>query len=208
MNIYLQIFLYFDAIMVGVIATIAIHHAYYHFRPPKKEAEKPLPLPSFQELTPALKQHLRETAKEHFEEVIENSTAKMQKDLADTEERLTKQLEKLGTMLVDKEMGRYRSELSKLHDATKTTAHAADKDLAEHQIALKNKYYDELTAEKQHIMQQIDTKLADAVASFLMETLQHNIDLGAQNDYLISMLEEHKDDFKREVDTVETPTAK
>ena len=30
-----------------------------------------------------------------------------------------------------------------------------------------------------------------------MDTLQHNVDLGAQNSYLIATLEEHKNDLKK-----------
>ena len=51
---------------------------------------------------------------------------------------------------------------------------------------------EEITNEKEKLIQQIDTRLADAVTSFLIETLGHNVDLGAQNKYLIEMLEEHK----------------
>ena len=32
-----------------------------------------------------------------------------------------------------------------------------------------------------------------------LDTLQHNVDLGAQNSYLIATLEEHKNDFKKGV---------
>jgi len=46
---------------------------------------------------------------------------------------------------------------------------------------------------------QIDTKLTDAVTSFLNETLQHNVDLGSQTDYIIGMLEEHKDTIAKEI---------
>ena len=61
--------------------------------------------------------------------------------------------------------------------------------------------YDEQlrAAEKQQLIAQIDTKLADAVTSFLVETLGHNVDLGAQSDYLISVLDEHKAEFTKRV---------
>jgi hypothetical protein len=49
-----------------------------------------------------------------------------------------------------------------------------------------------VAAEKQKMIELMDTKLADAVGSFLVETLQHNIDLGAQTAYLTAQLEEHK----------------
>ncbi len=57
----------------------------------------------------------------------------------------------------------------------------------------------EILDDKQRLTQQIDAKLGDAVASFLLETLGHNVDLGAQTAYLTALLDEHKEDFKREV---------
>ena len=46
---------------------------------------------------------------------------------------------------------------------------------------------------------QLDTKLSDAVAAFLADTLGHNVDLGAQTSYLVSQLEAHKDELIKEV---------
>ena len=53
----------------------------------------------------------------------------------------------------------------------------------------------EITAEKEVLIKLANAKLADAVASFLIETLGHNVDLGAQSAYLTEMLEEHKDEI-------------
>ena len=53
----------------------------------------------------------------------------------------------------------------------------------------------EVTAEKQFLINLANAKLADAVASFLVETLGHNIDLGTQTTYLTAMLEEHKEEI-------------
>jgi hypothetical protein len=39
---------------------------------------------------------------------------------------------------------------------------------------------------------QLEEKLSDAVSSFLLEALQHSVDLGAQAQYLTTVLEEHK----------------
>ncbi|MGB3023619.1 MAG: hypothetical protein WBB39_02320 [Candidatus Saccharimonadales bacterium] len=57
----------------------------------------------------------------------------------------------------------------------------------------------EIEAKKAFMIRQIDTKLADAVSSFLVETLGSNIDLGAQEPYLTSLLESHKEELKRGV---------
>lgn len=71
--------------------------------------------------------------------------------------------------------------------------------LAERESALEGKLDAELAAEREKLLRQIDTKLGDAVGSFLIETLGTNVDLGAQTPYLLGLLEEHKDDFKREI---------
>lgn len=57
----------------------------------------------------------------------------------------------------------------------------------------------QVAKERQLLIQQIDTKLGDAVGSFLLNTLGANVDLGAQTPYLLQLLESHKDEFKQEV---------
>lgn len=65
------------------------------------------------------------------------------------------------------------------------------------QAELEKQLEDTIKTKEEIIIKNIDTRLGDAVISFLNETLQHNVDLGAQSDYLISMLNEHKDEFKK-----------
>jgi hypothetical protein len=55
------------------------------------------------------------------------------------------------------------------------------------------------TKQVDNLVKQLATEMADAVGSFLQEALQHNIDLGEQSAYLVSVLEEHKADFIKEV---------
>jgi len=71
--------------------------------------------------------------------------------------------------------------------------------LTKRQAELEAKLDEEMAGEKQKLVSQMETKLADAVAAFLTETLQHNIDLGAQGDYLTALLEEHKDELVRDM---------
>ncbi|NCU30433.1 hypothetical protein EOM57_01360 [Candidatus Saccharibacteria bacterium] len=68
--------------------------------------------------------------------------------------------------------------------------------LDERKKQLIDKLDTEFVAERERLYTQIDTKLGDAVATFLTETLQHNVDLGAQSEYLAVMLEQHKDELK------------
>lgn len=252
----LQLFLLADMFVLGIIATIAIQHAYTHFlhkRHPERDhaALKDSPLPQ------ETKERLIKEAHDNFQDVLDASADSLQHDLKTTADQLNAHLEELGNDTIHKEVERYREQLEQLYNHAekdvsgavedvnnyiadhkqkldKLSSHAdtaidgANKDIENYKQELKNKldqlyeradtaitdvstdidnYTKELKqqlskdieAEKQQLLERLDTKLADAVTSFLMETLRHNVDLGAQNDYLTSMLEEHKSELKEGV---------
>jgi F0F1-type ATP synthase membrane subunit b/b' len=198
-----------NVFFIGALTAIAIRHAYAHFRPAHHEEEKPVhhPAPTAH-LPPAVRDQLLRSAQANFQAVLDKSAAQLQHDLTSTTVQLNKQLEKLGTKIVDDEIGRYHTSLEQLRVQAETTIGGAQTEIATHQADLKTKLAEQQTkleaelaekmaAEQQRLIQQIDTKLADAVASFLMETLQHNVDLGAQSAYLTAMLDEHKDELTK-----------
>jgi F0F1-type ATP synthase membrane subunit b/b' len=210
----LQIFLFLNVFVIGALTAIGIRHAYAHFRPDahEKHASHPAPV----KLPPAVRQELLDTAAKQFEKILERSASELQKDMQATGSQLNTLLEKLGTNMVEQELKRYRDSLEDLRTQTETTLHNAQADITTHQAELDTQFEvrkaeleakltEEMAAEKQRLLSQIDTKLADAVASFLLETMQHNVDLGAQTPYLTKLLEEHKADFAREVG--DAPTA-
>lgn len=196
---FLQLFLLFDVFLMGAIAATAIRHAYAHFRPHDEEPKKGHTPTQNGHLPPSVREHLLEEAQANFESVLNRSATELQKDLASTAAEIKKQVEKLGNEATDKELDHYKATIADLQKQTEDDIGAVDKELAESQAELKAKLAEEMAAEKQRLIQQIDTKLADAMASFLTETLQHDVDLGAQSAYLIAMLEEHKADFAKEV---------
>jgi peroxiredoxin len=100
---------------------------------------------------------------------------------------------------VSGELDRYRQDLAKLHEQAHANIVGISQEVAKHEEEVKSKITQELETEKQRLLSQIDTKLADAVGSFLLEALGKNVDLGSQNVFLMQMLEEHKSDFVQEV---------
>jgi len=199
---FLQIFLLIDVFFIGVIAATAVRHAYAHFRPHEHESEKhPVHPPQNGHLPPAVREQLLAKAQANFQNVLDRSAAELEHDLQATGGRISKLMEQLGTEIAGKEMERYRAELDDLRKKTEAMLSGAQAELNTHQTDLKAKIAEEAAAEKAQLLAQFDTKLADAVAAFLTETLQHNIDLGSQMGYLTSMLEEHKAELKQEVDS-------
>ena len=74
-----------------------------------------------------------------------------------------------------------------------------DTELASRRRELQEKLDQEIQAKRDFLARQLDTKLTDAVNAFLLESLQHNVDLGAQASYLTSLLDEHRDELINEV---------
>lgn len=213
----LQVFLIVNVFLVGVLSAIAFRHAYAHFRPAKPVAPKPKAVVQGLHLPREVKEQVLAAGLVKFQTILDHSAEELQNDMKSTTIQLNKQLEKLGTEIVASEMQRYKDSLDELRAQAETTLSGAQSEVDKHQAELEAKFAErraeleaklteEMSDEKQRLLAAIDTKLSDAVASFLIETLQHNVDLGAQTAYLTSVLEEHKADFRREV-ADEIPTA-
>lgn len=187
---FLQIFLLINVFIIGALSATAIRHAWAHFHPRPAKVDKPTVQPVH--LPPEVKEKLLEKAQADFKAILDKSANELQTDLQTTATELNKQLEKLGDAVVTSEAERYKTMLEALRVQAETVITTAQSDIKDHQTDLKAKITDNVKAEQEHLIAQLDTKLADAVSSFLTETLQHNVDLGAQVPYMLATLEEHK----------------
>lgn len=195
----LQAFLYVNFFLIGAMVVLAVQHAYAHFRPHEHDAEHHHAQPEGGHLPPAVRQQLLEDAQKDFERVLKRSATELQTDLASSSESIRKQVDTFSNDVIKQELVNYRAKIAELEKQTETVVNGMHQEISSHQEDLKAKLTESIEAEKQRLVQQIDTKLADAVASFLSETLQHNVDLGAQSPYLMSVLEEHKAELAKEV---------
>jgi DNA anti-recombination protein RmuC len=198
-NILLQIFLYLNVFIIGALVVIAAQHANAHFRPAKHEPENPQPAPTNEPLPAAVKEHLLQVSQDQFQTTLHHSINHLQHNLDDTTEQINNLIKRLATEVVSSELEHYRTNLARLHEQAEKDLGGIKQEVDAYQTELRAQVAQELETEKQRLIKQIDTKLADAVGSFLLETLQHNVDLGSQAAYLTAMLEEHKADFIQEV---------
>jgi DNA anti-recombination protein RmuC len=195
----LQIFVYLNVLIIGAVAVIAAQHAYAHFRPDKHEPEKHHTPPPNDHVPAAVKEHMLQASQAKFETMLNQSVDALQHDLNNTTEQINNLIKRLATEVVGSELEHYRNDLAKLHEQAQKDLGGIKTELDGHQAELRAQAAQELEAEKQQLIKQIDTKLGDAVGSFLLEALQHNVDLGSQTTYLLALLEEHKADFTQEV---------
>jgi hypothetical protein len=202
---FLQIILFINVFIMGVLITTAVRHAKAHFRPPPPPKEEPQPFVTNVTLPAAIKDRLLQASQVEFQTAISHSADRLQQELGSTSEQINNLIRKLVTDIVSSELEHYRAEFTELHKQTVATMGTVKQSIDGHQAELKAQLAQEMEAEKQRLLKQIDTKLSDAVGSFLIETLGHNVDLGSQSAYLTGMLEEHKAEFMKEVGD-ETPT--
>ena len=210
-GIFLQVFILVNVFLIGVVSAIGLRHALAHFRPHAHDADRvQKPTPPAVRLAPEVKEKLLQDAQKNYQKILDNAAGELQLDLARTSEQLNKKLDALGNQIVTDEMKRYQKSMEELQQHTEQAVHGTQEQLDKHQDDLKTrlaerqkqleaKLDEDIAAEKELLIAQIDTKLADAAASFLLETMQHDVDLGAQTTYLTKMIEEHKDEFKKEV---------
>lgn len=197
----LETLLIITCVAIGALAVIAVQHALAHFRPQVHDAEHihAHAAPQGGHLPPAVREQLLADAKKDFEKVLRQSALELSQDLQSTAADIKQKVQELGTDAVAKELENYRAKIAELQQQTETTVGAMHQEITSHQEDLKAKMTEAVAAEKQHMIEQMDTKLADAVTSFLTETLQHDVDLGAQTTYLTKMLEEHKAELTKGV---------
>lgn len=197
-----QIFLYLQIFVMGALAAVAARYAYIHFKSSSSSAAPVTPHAPQQQnepLPPVLKERLLEASQIKFQDVLNNSAIQLQQGLEVTNGHINNLVLRLATEIVSGELERYRNDLDKLHKQAEKNMAGISEEVAKHKAEVEAKITQEIEAEKQRLIKQIDTKLADAMGSFLAEALQHNVDLGSQSAYLVSLLEEHKADFIKEV---------
>jgi hypothetical protein len=207
LSLFLQLFLLADVFFVGVLTTIAVQHARAHFVGQGSVPETPAPRPTISTpatppppvMTPMMRERLAHESQKHFEESVTAAVQQLQQNLGATATELDQLLRRLGGEIVGNELERYRVELSQLRQQAQADLGTIKTEITGHKAELEKQAADELAAEKQRLIKQIDTKLGDAVSSFLLDALGHDIDMGAQEQAVLAALEAHKADLKAEV---------
>ena len=199
MNSLLQIFLYLDVFIIGAVFAVALRHGIAHYRPAELPAKQPKDKAEANHLSLAMRQKLIEQSSDKFKLIIDHSAKQLEQELAMTGERINITVKKLAADIVTKELEGFQTmfrqyqerAVKELEDTKTKTDLLTDQLQSQAQAAA--------IAEQQRLLDLIDNRLSDSVMSFLVEAMQHEVDLGSQSDYLIKLLETHKDEFKQAV---------
>jgi F0F1-type ATP synthase membrane subunit b/b' len=196
---FFQVFILVDVFAFGILVALATRYAIAHINTRKELAERNLTPVDTDHLPSVIKERLLQLSQEDFQQALKTTADILQNDLASTAKQINTLVNHSATEIVGHELESYRLKLAQLQKQAEADMGNIKKTIEGHEAEIKTQITKELEAEKQRLINQIDTKLSDAVGSFLVETLRHNIDLGNQNEYLVALLEEHKNDFINEV---------
>lgn len=205
-SVLFQLFIMVNVFFIGVLTSIAIRHVLAHFRQQEHEIEAAHHKNPAAHLPIATKERLLHTAEANFQAIIDRSTKELERNLGNINLQASKRVEKLTQQIIDKETEHYQTTLNKLQTEAVNKGNTVQSEIDKYQVELKAKLTarqieleNQLTARmnerETQAARDLDTKLADGIAAFLTETMQHNIDIGAQSDYLIATLNEHKSEL-------------
>ncbi len=201
MNLFLQIFLYFDVFIIGAVAATALRHGYAHFRPhPDAKVNHPAH-PAEQPLSKEVRDKLTLEAQEKYRRLLDGSVEHLSRELSVTADKINQVVNKLAADILSREQSAYNQLLKDSLAKAEGEIAGAKEQTAAYQAQLRAKLDQDIAAERQRLIDQIDHKLSDSIMAFLLEAMGHEVDLGAQSDYLLKTLEQHKDEFKQAVNS-------
>lgn len=138
-------------------------------------------------------------AKQELEKIVTES-AKQMKTMVDAS------VQGLGTKISDsvdlslrQELQEYQVSLQGLREQTIDEFSKLQQELDSRKTQLIEQLDKKVVEEYKRRLAVFDERLNDIVASYVVESLGTNVDLGAQMTYIVNALDQHKDDIKRDV---------
>lgn len=159
--------------------------------PPQRVAQAVLPEPTVAELQNKLSAT--------YQQAIDKSAETFSADLRGTSAKLSEQVTRLTTKVIEEELEAYQKTLEEVRQVA-TGAMNQIREAVEHQrIELRQGMEQELATERQHLADKFDAKMGDVIASYISESLGSGVDLGAQMQFILTSLESHKSDIRKDL---------
>jgi len=156
---------------------------------------KPKPL----HVTEPTAAELEARLKAAYETQINSSVKVFGDDLKATSVKLGETVSRLTTTVIEEELEEYQKTLEQVRQTANEAMEKIRAAVEQQRVELKAGMEADLAAERQRLADKFDTKLGDVVSSYIAESLGGGVDLGAQMQYILSSLEAHKDDIKKDL---------
>ena len=189
-------FLVLVGIVVMLVIVVVVQSFQLRGRTRQSKVAPAAPAVSVSEPTAAeLEAHLKSA----YDAKINEATQTFGVDLKATSTRLSEQVSRLTTKVIEEELEAYQKTLEEVRHVA-TVAMEQIHEAVEHQrVELHQGMEAELATEKQHLAEKFDAKMGDVVSSYISEALGSGVDLGAQMQFILTSLEAHKDEIRKDL---------
>ena len=138
-------------------------------------------------------------ARESMQVVVSEATRELEAALSATIAGLATKTEDMATITLAQEFEKYQTSLSALRDQTIKEFGDLQTQLDKRRDELVEDMEARMQKERSERMDAFNERINDVVSSYLVESLDKGVDLGAQAGYVVRMLETHKEDIKKDV---------
>ncbi|MGH7234174.1 MAG: hypothetical protein ACREF7_01880, partial [Candidatus Saccharimonadales bacterium] len=176
MNIFLQIFLYFDVFVIGAVFATAVRHAYAHYRP-HPDSKVTHPHPQEPPLSKEMRDKLILEAQSKYQKRLDESVEHLSKELGITADKINQVVSKLAGDILSREQAAYQQLIKDSQKQAEDEMAGTKAQTASYQAEIKAKLDADAAAERQRLIDLIDHKLADSIMAFLLEAMGHEVDL-------------------------------
>ena len=163
------------------------------------KAEEQSDRPRLARITQPTAEELDRRLGEAYSAEIDRATKTFGTDLAATSTKLTEQVSRLTTTVIEEELEAYQKTLQEVREVAAQAMDQIHATVEKQRVELRHGMEAELAAEKQRLADKFDAKFGDVVSSYISESLGSGVDLGAQMQFILTNLEEHKEEIRKDL---------
>jgi len=142
---------------------------------------------------------IKQKATHHLEATINRSVKELESTLQDTVSTVTSSTQAAISGVLGKELKAYQASLEELRHKTTDESKKLQQEFTAQKQELTKELKQGIDQQRQAQMDLFNDRLNDVVSSYLVESLDKNVDLGSQMKYIITSLEAQKADIKKDV---------
>lgn len=195
---FLQLLLAINVLILA-ISLFWIFHLYGKLRHDPRSGKHGAHSESHNILSKQELEQIKQKAIHHLDVTINRSVKDLESTLQSTVSSVNSTTQTAVTNVLEKELKAYRSSLENLRNKTADESKKLQQEFALQKEDLTKELKQNIDQQRQAQMDLFNDRLSDVVSSYLVESLDKNVDLGAQMKYIITSLEAQKADIKKDV---------
>lgn len=134
-----------------------------------------------------------------LEKVVKKSTKELHSSLASATDDISIKTNDMIAGLIGKEVAAYKNDLENIRSQMLGEAKKLQSNIVAQEKQLKSDLKIAIEHDRQVQLDVLDRRLSDIVSSYIIESLDQNVDLGSQMKYIIDSLEANKNEIKKDI---------